>query len=223
VRPSTLSRPVVALAVAAWLGGAADAAAQLLLPQQGEGYVSLDYSSSASDKHYLPTTRYDFGRIDSHVVLADITYGLTDRLAVSAGLPLVVARYRGEFPHQKNNPDRLDDGRWHSTWQDFRFGVSYNAMKGPLVLTPFAAAVVPSHDYEYLAHSAAGRRLKELQAGVALGALLNRIRPGLYVQSRCSFAFVEQQLNVRPNHSNLDVEFGYCRMAASTCIPSTSA
>ena len=206
--PSTRGGPVVALAVAAWLGGTADAAAQLSLPQQGEGFVSVVYSSSASDKHYLPTTRYDIGHIDSHALLADLTYGLTDRLALSVGLPVIVTRYRGEFPHQRNNPDRLDDGDWHTTWQDFRLGLSYTALNGPVVLTPFVGGVVPSHGYEYFAHSAAGRQLKELQAGVALGTQLSGI-PGVLLQTRYSFGFVEQNVDVRPNHSNLDVELGY--------------
>ena len=171
--------------------------------------MSVVYSSSASDKHYLPTVRYDIGHVDSHALLGEITYGLTDRLAVSAGLPMVVARYRGTYPHQINNPDRLDDEHWHATWQDIRLGLSYSAVKGPIVLAPFVGGVVPSHGYEYFAHSAAGRQLKELQAGVALGAQLNRISPGLFLQSRYSFGFVEQNVNVRPNHSNLDVEIGY--------------
>ena len=193
----------------AWLGVAADAGAQLSVPLKGEGYVSFVYSSTVSDKHYLPVTQYDIGRIDSHALLADITFGLTDRIALSVGLPMVVSRYLGDYPHQRTNPDRLDDGQWHSTWQDFRFGLSYNAMNGPLVLTPFVGGVAPSHGYEYYAHAAAGRQLKELQAGVALGAPLNWIRPGLLFQSRYSFGFVEENVNVRPNHSNLDVEVGY--------------
>ena len=57
---------------------------------------------------------------------------------------------------------------------------------------------MPSHGYEDYAHSAAGRQLKELQAGVALGAQLSRISPELFLQSRYSFGFVEQNVNVRP-------------------------
>ena len=197
------------LAVTAWFGGAADAAAQPPLPAHGVVYVSLVYGSTKSDKHYLPTTRYDIGRVDSHALIADITYGVTDRLAVSAGLPWVAARYLGGFPHQPDNPDRLDDGLWHSAWQDVRLGLSYNMMTGPVVLTPFVGGVVPSHGYEYFAHSAAGRQLKELQSGITLVAPLDRIRPGVYLQSRYSFGVVEQNVNVRPNHSNLDLELGY--------------
>jgi hypothetical protein len=209
VRSSTLSVRVVVLAVTAWLGGATEVAAQPPVPERGVGYVSLVYASTIAKKHYLPIARYDIGRVDSHALIADLTYGLTDRLAVSAGLPWVVARYHGEYPHDRLNPDRIDDGLWHSTWQDFRFGLSYNVMTGPIVLTPFVGSVVPSHGYEYYAHSAAGRQLMELQAGITLVAPLNRIHPGVYLQSRYSFGVVEQTLDVRPNHSNLDLELGY--------------
>ena len=89
------------------------------------------------------------------------------------------------------------------------FGLSYNALNGPLMLTPFVGGVAPSHGYEYFAHAAAGRQLKELQAGVALSVLLNRILPGVFFDSRYSFGFVEQNVSVRPNHSNLDLQAGY--------------
>ena len=203
MRLSTLFGLIVALAVTASLGVAADAAAQMSVPLQGEGYVSLVYSSSASKKHLLPITVYDIGRIDSHALLADITFGLTDRIAVSVGLPLVASRYLGEFPHQRTNPDRLDDGHWHTTWQDFRFGLSYNALNGPLMLTPFVGGVAPSHGYEYFAHAAAGRQLKELQAGVALSVLLNRIHPRVFFDSRILVRFrrAERQCEAQPQQS----------------------
>ena len=205
---SARTRTLVALA-AACLIGADDARAQAWLPAAGEGSVSVVYSNSVSDRHLLPTTAYDIGRIDSHALLADVTYGITDRLAVSLGLPLIASRYRGDRPHQRTNPDRLDDGDWHSSWQDLRVGVRYNVLRGPVMVTSYVGSIVPSHDYEYFAHSAAGRRLKELQAGVSVGHLLQRGVPGLFVQGRYAFGFVEQTLDIRPNRSNLDLEVGY--------------
>ena len=205
---SARRRILVALA-AACLIGADDARAQAWLPAAGEGSVSIVYSNSVSDRHLLPTTAYDIGRIDSHALLADVTYGITDRVAVSIGLPLIASRYTGNFPHQRTNPDRLDDGEFHSSWQDVRLAVRYNMVRGPLMVTPFIGSLVPSHDYEYFAHSAAGRRLNELQMGVSIGHLLQQGVPGLFVQGRYAFGIVEQTLDIRPNHSNLDFEIGY--------------
>ena len=41
-------------------------------------------------------------------MLFDVTYEISDRLAVTAGLPVVMSAVRGNFPHR---PITLDDGR----------------------------------------------------------------------------------------------------------------
>jgi hypothetical protein len=184
--------------------------AQAWGPAEGEGVVSVLYGNSLSDRHYLPTVRYDIGRIDGHSMLLDLTYGVSDRTAVSIALPLVVTRYRGDWPHPgTNTTERTDDGRWHSNWQDFRFSLRHNVVNGPVALTPFVGGIAPSHDYEYFAHAAAGRRLWGIQAGLAAAKLLDAIASGLFVQGRYSYSFVQRTINVRPNHSNADLELGY--------------
>ena len=185
------------------------ARAQAWLPAKGEGYVSTIYTNVFVDKHYLLTTRYDLGRIDSNTFLFDATYGVTDRLAVSVTLPLVLSRYTGNRPHPGTQTTVMDDGTWHSTFQDFRFSVRYNVIRGRVTITPFVGGGLPSHDYEYWAHSAAGRRLREVQAGVSAARLLDEITPGLFVQGRYSFAFPQRVLDVRPQRSNSDLELGY--------------
>src|SRR5262249_48887484 len=45
-------------------------------------------------------------------------------------------------------------------------------------LTPFFTAVIPSHDYVYLAHAAAGRDLHQYLLGFNLGGRLDRLLPG---------------------------------------------
>jgi hypothetical protein len=163
-----------------------------------------------SDTHYLPTERHDVGTIDSNVFLLDTTYGITDRMAVSVSLPLIMSRYTGDHPHPATV---MDDGSWHSTFQDFRFSLRYKAVRGPIVITPFIGSAVPSHKYEYWAHSAAGRRLGELHAGLAAARLLDGITPGLFVQGRYSYVFpqrvVDEGLDLRPHRSNADLEVGY--------------
>ncbi len=204
----TLRRTTVLTAVLL-LGGCANAAAQAWLPAKGEGYVSLVYTNVFADKHYLPTERTDLGKIDSNTFFFDVTYGLTERVTVSAGLPLVMSRYRGRFPHQLDNPNRMDDGQWHTTSQDIRFNVRYNILNGPLAVTPFIGTVMPSNAYETWAHSAAGRHLREVQIGVTAARRLDAIAAGLFMQGRYSFAFGERVLEYKMNHSNGDVEVGY--------------
>ena len=186
-------------------GAAARARAQAWLPAKGEGTASILFTNVVSTDHYLPDQRFDFGRIDSNTMLLDVTYGLSDRVAVNVALPVVSARYTGDFPHR---PITLDDGNWHTTSQDFRFGVRYNAVtKGHMKVTPFIGTDLPSRDYEFYAHAAPGRGLKEINAGVAVGRLFAGL--GLVVQGRYSLAFSEGVLDQSRRYSLASVEAAY--------------
>jgi hypothetical protein len=200
--PIRLSTGVAALILL--LGGVSPAAAQAWLPAKGQGTVSVLFTNVLSSEHLLPDTRFDVGHIDSNSMLFDVTYGLSDRVAVSAGLPVVVARYRGSFPHR---PVTLDDGMWHTTAQDFRFSVRYNAVRGTVMLTPFAGTDLPSSDYEFFAHAAPGRRLKEFYAGLAAGRLFADL--GLVLQGRYSLALSEGALDQSRRYSLASLEAAY--------------
>jgi hypothetical protein len=178
--------------------------AQAWLPAKGEGTVSVLVSNTLSKDHFLPDVRYDFGHIDANTVLFDVTYGLTDRMAVTVGLPLVTSRYRGTFPHR---PVTLDDGNWHTTSQDFRFNVRYNVLRGPLVVTPFIGTDLPSREYEFFAHAAPGRQLKELASGVSVGRLFADL--GLVVQGRYGLNFSEGAFDQSRRYSLFSLETAY--------------
>jgi hypothetical protein len=179
-------------------------AAQAWLPEKGQGTVSVLFSNITSHDHLLPDRRYDFGRIDANTLLFDVTYGITDRIAVTFGVPLVMSRYRGEAPHR---PITLDDGNWHTTTQDLRLNVRYNAMRGPLVVTPFIGTAVPSRGYEYYAHAAPGRALNELMAGMSAGRLFAGL--GLVLQGRYGLTISEGVLEQPRRYSEGSLESAY--------------
>jgi hypothetical protein len=77
------------------------------------------------------------------------------------------------------------------------------------VITPFFRAVVPSNNYPYFAHAAAGRDLHEYQLGANVGRRLNPILPRAYLQARYSYAFVERIVGIAPNRSNAELQIGY--------------
>jgi hypothetical protein len=197
---------------------AAPVHAQAWLPAKGQGTVSVLFSNALSTDHLLPAARYDFGHIASNTMLFDVTYGLSDRMAVTVGLPVVMSRYQGSFPHR---PITLDDGRWHTTAQDFRFSVRYNAVRGAVMVTPFAGTDLPSHDYEFFAHAAPGRRLKEFQAGVATGRLFADL--GLIVQGRYSLALSEGALDQSRRYSLASLEAAYFLTPGIRLIALTSS
>lgn len=200
---------VIGLSAALLLGAAATVQAQAFVPARGDAFASIMFTNMFVENHFLPAHRVDVGHIDSNIALFDVTYGLTDRIAVTAGIPLVVSRYRGAFPHQPTNPDAPDNTGWNGTFSDFRFNVRYNVLRGPVTITPYVGSIVPSHGYQFIAHSAPGKHLRELQFGVAAAGLLDRALPGVFVQGRYGFAVVERALGFRPNHSSADVEVGY--------------
>jgi hypothetical protein len=193
--------------------------AQAFVPAQGEGTVSVLFQDAVVKYHFLPTTPVDRGHVHSDSLLVDVTYGVTDRIAVSVGIPWVAAKYTGSTPHplvDASGPvpvlygvNPLDNGSYHETFQDFRFDVRYNLTKRGMVLTPFAGSILPSHGYSYFAHAAPGRHLKELQLGMSAAKLLDPILPGLFVQGRYSYGFTERILDISHNRSNFELELGY--------------
>ncbi|HEX7795514.1 MAG TPA: hypothetical protein VF456_14230 [Vicinamibacterales bacterium] len=187
--------------------------AQAYTPPQGEGAVSFLYQDMFVKYHYFGPARADNGQITSRMMVMDVTYGITDKLAVSAGLPWVAARYNGTKPHpiawNSSIPSPLDDGSFHSTLQDFHFDVRYNVTKRGIVLTPFVGTTIPSHDYTYFAHAAPGLGLKELQFGASAAKLLDKFVPGLFVQARYGYAVTEKTVEFAHNRSLVDLEVGY--------------
>jgi opacity protein-like surface antigen len=195
--------------------------AQAWLPPQGEAFISLSYGNIFVTKHYryMPggppsdNTETDLGHIRSQTVGAQLGYAFTDRFAISLSLPYTEAKWyqAGSVgqPHRLTNGKTLDDGKYHGAFQDYHIEALYQAVRDPVVLTPFVGAVFPSHDYQYFAHSAVGRDLQEYQIGFNFGSRLDRIVPDTYVQARYSYAFVERVLGIHHDRSSGALELGY--------------
>jgi len=180
--------------------------AQAWLFPPGEGTVAVSYQNVYVRNHAFSKGEVvDRGHSLSHDLNVDVDYSLTRRLAVRVGLPYVVSRYNGPRPHPTPN----DDGNYHGTLQDYTFDLRYNLAKGPLVVTPFLRSVIPSHGYEYFAHSAAGRDVHEYHVGTNLGRRLDPLLPEAYIQARYSYAFVSRVLGIKPNRSDAEIQVGY--------------
>ena len=192
-------------------------AAQAFLPPPGEGNVTTTYQNSFARGHLdLNGQRMpgESGRdpVRGHSFRWEAEYGLNDRLAVSASLPFVTARYGGLSPHRfdhSGQPSTLDDGTYHGSFQDFQFGVRYRITSRPLTITPFVEAIVPSHHYESSAHSAIGKDLRALVIGGAVGAFLDALHPGVFFHTQLSYAVTQEVQGIRPNRTRLDAEVGY--------------
>jgi hypothetical protein len=207
MRVRTLGVPA-ALGMALW---AAEAAAQAWLPPKGEATLALGFLRMSADEHL----NYEGdgvapGDMIWNNVVSDLSYGVTDRLTVRLNVPFVISKYEGSLPHPPlAGRANLDDGDWHSTFQDLLAEVRFRATSGSIAVTPFVAVSVPTHYYEYYGHGAAGRKLVEGQFGVAAGRLLDPLLPNAYVQARYMFAVPEKVLGISHNRSQLNFETGY--------------
>jgi len=213
---SPFSRVVVFIALQ--YGLASQASAQAFIPAPGDGTISVSYENVVSRGFLFlssvgKATGPDDGQINTHAVISYVEYGLSNRFAVHATLPYVQGRYNGPIPHKigfKRLPSNTDDGTYHGTLQDFYIGTRFKLVESSrFALTPFAEVIVPSHQYEITAQAAAGRDLRALVTGAAVGGFADDVLPGLHFQTRISFAFVEKAVDVRPNRTAIDSSVGY--------------
>jgi hypothetical protein len=141
--------------------------------------------------------------------LAEVDYSITDRFAVTFGLPYVFAKYTGAMPPPSRLP--VDAcGCWHSGFQDFSFATRFRFGDDTWAVTPLAAYGQPSHDYPFQGEAVVGKNLKELRVGVSAGVKLVHLLPKASLQGTYSYAFVEKALDdIKIDRSNASIDFGY--------------
>jgi hypothetical protein len=205
----TYTRPVVVSLATLffYLAFSAGAFAQAWVPAKGDGTVSITYQKVDVRYHYTSTgAKEERGQINSHSTIMALEYGLTDKLAVDLDLAFVASKWigQGRRPHGP-----LDNGLFHPMFQDAHIGLRYNALRRNLLVTPFVAVTIPTHDYEVRGHSAVGRGFPELLIGTNVGRQLDPILRDGYFQFRYSYAILKPLAGVHLNRSNADWEVGW--------------
>lgn len=168
--------------------------------------MTLTLERTEHEGHYLDNgDRLQKGGSHATALAIDLDYSVTDRLAVNAWVPYVFS---------KNGPDPslaclcrtgIDDGSYHSTLQDFRFGARYNVAMQPVVFTPYVLLRIPSHHYATAFEAAPGRDLRETQVGFATAKVFSP----LVVSGQYGYTFSEKLLGVSSNRSNADLDAGW--------------
>ena len=182
--------------------------AQAWLPLRGEGQVTVTYENIYVRDHFdYLGKKFDAGPIRTNTVVTTFEYGITDKLTLDSQLTHVTSKYEGFVPPVPHGPP--DTGVYHPTFQDALIGVRYNVTSRHVLVTPFVAAVIPTHHYETRGHTAVGHDLRELQVGVNVGRDLEEVIPGTYFQARYSHAFVQNVQQFGLDRSNVDWEVGY--------------
>jgi len=180
----------------------------------GKGSVSLAYQTISVNKFNIGESDVDIGEVLTHSLYVEINYALTDRWQITAGLPFIKKRYDGPGQHDPltlvpPRPDVpfLDDGSYHSDFQDFFVGFNYLWRSDPITVEPFVNLFIPSNDYPHFAQAAVGQNLWKLEVGVDL----TKYMPFSYWYYRVetSYTFAEKTLGVSVNHVRLNGEMGY--------------
>lgn len=167
------------LAGAAWGQQVQDTGLQLEFDaaQPKRGWITLGLQSVRTHGSFGPDGEslafLDDLVTDSQALLLGVDYRLSPRWSVHASLPMIRKRARND-PGAHNPallnppvPDApfLDDGRYHSSWQDWRLGLAFHDAHAGFDLRYHALLIVPSRSYPFYGSAAVGQRLERLRLG----------------------------------------------------------
>ena len=206
---------LAALALVAVGASAQPAAAQAWAPRARQGSVTfvtqmIDHVGRIDGDHRLKccgTTNLGIG--------VDVDYGLTNRWSLSASVPYVFAKYRGERPFGLAAflPYAPVDSCHcrHSAVQDLQFGSHYHLLRDrrSLSLMTSASVGIPTHNYDYAGEAVVGFGLTELALAADAGQQLDFLAPGLSVDGHYGYTIAEQAIGISHNRSNARVQAGY--------------
>ena len=191
------------------------------VPGRGAGSFGVTLQYVEMSERELIIVREDFGKVTSRSAYFEFDYGLTDRLAMTATLPLKSIRYVGPYPHdpsllRNDHGERLlDDGQYHTNWGDLGFALRWlwrNTDR--YALTPFFGYYTPSNDYPLYTETQAGRGQWRFDAGLNAAGQLGPARWNMYWTAGYAYSYMEK---VRPtdapsrrvNHGVLSLELGW--------------
>jgi hypothetical protein len=193
-----------------------DARAQASVPVEGGGSWTTAYQNITVHDHTdYRGVRNSLGKTHSHVLFVGVDYGLTDTVALTAGVPYIKGKYMGDFPHLHTGfPDHhddpvIDDGKYHGGLQDYNLGLRKQLMTEPVLVTPFVSLGYPSRAYPFRGHSAIGTRLWHVELGSAVASQFGPELDDFYVQARYGYSIRQKARGIGIRSSKLDLELGY--------------
>jgi hypothetical protein len=187
--------PGIALAVAATaFSSPRPAAAQVVVPPRGEGTVTLAVESYRHTGHFDKDGNKTYNTsTETQTVIGHLDFGVTDTIGLAVSLPFISSKYTGPPTYIAagivTHAGPLDNGQYHSAFQDLHFEVRRMFVAGPVVIAPLIGVGVPTHEYEFEGESAPGRHRKELQLGV--GASTD-IVPRTEINARYAYTTLER-------------------------------
>jgi hypothetical protein len=186
------------------------AAAQTFTPPPRVGSVTVAWQWVDNTGHILSDgTFFPRGQSVTSSVLAEIDYGITERLATTVAVPFVFAKYTGQLP-PFSGLERDGCRCWQQSFQDFSIAGRYRLGDEFWALTPQIRVVIPSHAYPYRGEAVVGPNLNQVVLGISGAWRLAPALPKASIQAGYSFALAEKVVDdLRSNRSNLFTSFGY--------------
>lgn len=182
--------------------------------RKGHGHVSVGLQLLHVDGFESNSGKLPIGTTDTQTLTFEVEYYATDRLTLVAGLPLIRKRYQGPGAHDplaldppRPDVEFVDDGDYHTDFQDWHFAVRYLLRDGRFQIEPFIGLEEPASDYPFFAHAAVGQQLTKVDLGSNFS-----YRPPLsdaFYTLSVSRVFVEETLGVSVDHWRVNASAGY--------------
>lgn len=192
-------------------------AQQAWVGEPGELSLALDYSYSRSNKVIAEEEDQYVNSIFNHTVALGIEYTPIEKLGLLATIPVMATSYDYD-PSTTLSPPHgpYDDGETHTVLQDFRLDARYMLLDDVVTLAPHISVSLPMSNYATTGYAGAGRGLKMLIFGLALGKYFTSGVPNLYLHGRYEFRWTEryetsfpETAEVPQNKSFMEALVGY--------------
>lgn len=179
----------------------------------GHGVVAITYQHSHTDGLFTNAGFTPVGATDTHAIEFDIDFNVTDRLSVTAGIPYIIKRHTGTAIHDPallippRDSEFIDDGDYHSGFQDAHFGARYLLVDEDFKVEPFVAVSFPVSDYPFFGAAAIGQQLTHYEFGSRFA-----YQPPLdlyFASITASRVIVERTLGFDIDHWRVNLDVGY--------------
>lgn len=193
-----------------------------LAQDKGAGSIGVEYQSIHSDLFIDDVGEYDYWSTDTRILLFSGDYTFADKWTVFVALPYIEKRFVSEVdwggdPHNPNDafwidfvpPDKrfIDDGSYHGGLQDLSLSVSYQALDGPLSLSPYIGYGFPVEDYPFYAKAAIGTNLWRIPVGASFSYV--PYFDDWYIDGNVAYVFSEKPLGINVDYWSVHLSAGY--------------
>lgn len=191
----------------------------------GHGHVSIGIQG-AHTEGLVSGTGERFGEAlatDVRSMTIGIEYWLGEQWSLHASLPFISKRALNDpgqhdqsrliVPHPEST--FIDDGQYHSAWQDWQLGLAFHTSVGALDIATHAVFTYPSHDYIFFASAPVGQGLKKLRVGADVSQRIGQ--SNFHYSAGYSYEFVERIKDIPVGgvqYGNINTDNQYLRLSA---------